>query len=168
MKDSPQQEEEFLEFLEANKGLILKVAHGYCHHPEDRRDLVQDIILQLWRAFPKYEAQKAARSTWTYRIALNVSISFLRKHKRKEKLEQGYPLEHEFLQWKDPLIDERLELLYQAIKELKPLEKAQMILHLEGLGQGEIAKVLGIKVSNVSTRLNRIKKKLKHQLNHAN
>ena len=78
MRKSESQEALFIEYLEGVKILIIKVARVYCRNEEDRKDLIQDIILQLWKSYPKYNNTYAV-STWTYRIAINVSISFLRK-----------------------------------------------------------------------------------------
>lgn len=75
--------ERFLSLIEMHKGIIYKVANAYCRDVEDRKDLVQEIVIQLWRSFDKYDAQYKW-STWMYRIALNVAISFLRKEKRRK------------------------------------------------------------------------------------
>ena len=89
MKESNLQEAEFIKYLESCKGLLVKVARIYCYDAEDRKDLIQDIILQLWKSFPKYDNTYAI-TTWTYRIALNVSISFLRKATKRHSAHAGY------------------------------------------------------------------------------
>lgn len=89
LKASTIQEERFMDFLENNKGLIVKVAGVYCYDHDERRDLIQDIILQLWRAFPKFDGACSV-STWTYRIALNVSISYLRKMTKRKRTQEAY------------------------------------------------------------------------------
>ena len=68
-------QEAFLQLLDAHKGILYKVANAYCVRREERGDLVQDIIVELWRAYPRFEPTRAAVSTWMYRIALNVAIS---------------------------------------------------------------------------------------------
>ncbi|MCI4669947.1 MAG: sigma-70 family RNA polymerase sigma factor [Bacteroidia bacterium] len=163
MEKQTQIEQEFGEYLESQKALIIKLAHAYCYEEEERKDLIQDILVQLWKAFPSYRPEYA-RSTWTYRIALNVSISWLRKRKRSFQKKQNLKDEMEFLLWDNSILDQRLNKLYQAIENLKPMEKAQIILHLEGLAHKEIAEILGISVSNISTKLQRIKRKLQKQL----
>lgn len=163
MKVSKEQEERFLDFLERHKGLILKVAGAYCQHLDERKDLVQDIILQLWRSFPKYDASYAV-STWIYRIALNVSISFLRKITSRKRVQKSYEQQFELLQWDHGIVDERLEKLYRCIDFLKPLDKGIMILHLEGQKNKEIAEILGMTPTSISTRMQRIRQKLKEQL----
>jgi RNA polymerase sigma factor (sigma-70 family) len=70
-------EAQFAELLERHRGIVFKVAATYCRNPADREDVAQEIVTQLWRAFPTYDAARTF-STWMYRIALNVAISFVR------------------------------------------------------------------------------------------
>ncbi|MEQ8364842.1 MAG: sigma-70 family RNA polymerase sigma factor [Cyclobacteriaceae bacterium] len=157
------QQQAFEQFLETHKQLIVKVAGIYCGDPEQRKDLVQDIILQLWKSFPSYN-NAYALSTWMYRIALNVSISFLRKESTRKKTYEGVHQQGDLLYYQDPYMEERLQLLYQHMEELKPMEKAMLILHLEGRQHTEIAEILGMTVSNVSTKIHRIKTLLKSKV----
>ncbi len=157
------QQQAFEQFLEDHKQLILKVAGIYCGDQEHRKDLVQDIILQLWRSFPSYN-KEFALSTWMYRIALNVSISFLRKETTRKKTYEGLHREGDLLYYQDPQMEARLEQLYQHMEELKPLEKATLILHFDGRKHQEIAEILGMTESNVSTRIHRIKTLLKSKI----
>lgn len=155
---------QFLDMLENHKKLIYKVAHSYGQNPADRQDLIQEIILQLWKAFPKYDPQYKL-STWAYRIALNVSISFYRKEKKRR---QTTSLDTEaFLNIIDPKeenteLEHHIQLLYQFINALSPLNKALMILYLDEKSHQEIASILGISKSNVGTKINRIKIQLKN------
>ncbi|MEP6584065.1 MAG: sigma-70 family RNA polymerase sigma factor [Ginsengibacter sp.] len=154
------QDSDFIEYLESCKKLIFKVARIYCKDPEDRKDLVQDITLQLWKSYNKYDKAYAI-STWTYRIALNVSISHLRKTKTRQSLLSSYSQQSEFLHLDDVVVDENLEHLYKFIESLKPIDKALMVLHMEGCKSKEISTVLGMSETNISTRKQRIKEKLK-------
>ncbi len=160
MKKSNSQETRFIEYLERYKKLIAKVARIYCIDHEVRKDLVQDIILQLWKAFPNYNNTYSI-STWTYRIAINVSISFLRKATTRSTTYSAYQQQMEFLQIKDSVTDAKLEQLYRFIDLLKPIDKAIMLLYLEGCKNKEISGVMGMSVSNISTKKQRIKEKLK-------
>ena len=81
MKPSEVAREQFEDLLKQHGGIIRKVAFGYARNESDRNDLMQDILLQLWKAYPRYSPDRPF-STWMYRIALNVSISYLRKHSR--------------------------------------------------------------------------------------
>ena len=157
------QEEKFITFLEDYKNLILKIASIYCRIEEDRKDLIQEIILQLWRSFPNYN-NAFTLSTWTYRIALNVSISYVRKTTTRNKVIQGYKKHVDLIQIEEDDIEEKLVLLHDSIQFLKPFDKAVISLHLEGCKNKTISDVLGITPSNVSTKLARIKQQLKNHL----
>lgn len=160
-KNISQVEDLFIPYLDDHKKLILKVARAYCQDEEERKDLVQDIILQLWKSFPNYD-ETYALSTWTYRIAFNVSISYLRKVTTREKIHRSYQRDTEFLQIDNTVLDEKLQQLYRFIDLLKPINKAIMIMHLDGCSNKEIAGVMGISESNVSTKKQRIKDQLKN------
>lgn len=163
MKRRTAQEREFSTIIENNKKLIYKIANAYCENSEDRKDLFQEIVLQLWRAFPKYNPQFAI-TTWLYRIALNVSISYYRQSKNKKiqtVLDNEYILEiAETPDLENPK-NEQLKQLHQFISELKELDKALILLYLEGNKQDVIAEILGISKTNVATKIGRIKEQLK-------
>lgn len=150
--------------LEAYKKLIFKIANSYCQNEEDRKDLTQEIVLQLWRAFPNYDDQYA-RSTWVYRIALNVSISFYRKQKKRKRiLLPGDAVILDLLDDKNDLKgppEGEIRQLHQFIARLNSLDKALMILYLEEHSHEEIGHVLGISKTNVGTKISRIKQKLR-------
>lgn len=163
MKALESQKDQFLDLLESNKKIIFKVVNSFSYNTEDRKDLCQEIILQLWKAFPKYNDTYAI-TTWIYRIALNVSISFRRKEKTRETTQSGYFQNFDLLHWDDSVINEQLKQLYQFIELLKPFDKAIIILYLEGHKNKEIAEITGISETNVSSKLSRIKKKLSSNL----
>ncbi|MTI41823.1 RNA polymerase sigma factor [Fulvivirga lutimaris] len=154
------QEIEFTNYLEKHKKLIYKVARVYCHDAEDLKDLIQDIIVQLWKAFPSYN-DKYAFSTWTYRIALNVSISQLRKSTSKSKRLEEYLEQVEYLNIDEQHEDENLANLFKFIGLLKPIDKAVILLHLDGISNKEVAEITGFTVSNISTKKQRIIEELK-------
>jgi len=160
-------EQQFVTFLEGHINLITKVARAYCRDEEERKDLIQDIITQLWQSYSKYD-NTYALSTWTYRIALNVSISYLRKKSTRQKKQSEYQQQHEHFQLDDSGADEKLAQLYQFIEHLKPLDKAIIVLQLEGLGNNDISQIMGMSVSNISTRKNRIKHELKYYFETSN
>lgn len=160
MKDLKTPEAEFVDYLEGYKKLITKVSRIYCPNPEDQKDLMQEIIIQLWKSFPKYDKSFEV-STWTYRIALNVSISYLRKATSRTKNHLVFKQEYELMQTEEPLANEKLEQLYTFIERLKPIDKAIIILSLENCSNKEISEVMGMTATNVSTRKLRIKEELK-------
>lgn len=164
---TPAATEPFIAMLNHHKGIIFKIANAYCKDEENRKDLVQEIILQLWLAFPKYNPQFAI-STWLYTVALNVSISFYRKENRRQAI--NHCITADILTWEneghDYAKNYELNELKSFISALPELDKALMILYLDERPQQEIAGILGISVSNVSTKINRLKEKLKLKFHH--
>jgi len=156
-----EQKQHFQNVIEQHKGILHKVARAYCPNEDDRQDLIQEMMIQVWLSIHRYNNQFKI-STWFYRISLNVAISFYRKNttranKYTELTEQliETPVE-------DKSENERqLYLLDQFISELNEIDKALMILYLEDKSHTEIAEILGISVSNVGTKIGRIKDKLK-------
>jgi RNA polymerase sigma factor (sigma-70 family) len=162
---SNQLQQAFTEKIRSHLRLIQQIARTYCWDATAREDLVQEIILQLWRAFPGYDSQYAF-STWLYRIGLNTAISYVRKETTRNRNEKDYMDFHVVQPASDT--DPRLEEVYQWIEQLPPLDKALVLMYLEGLKNPEIAEVMGISVSNVGTRLTRIRQKLSQQAQHQN
>ncbi len=151
----------FQEIIEQHKGILFKVARTYCTDEEDRQDLIQEIMIQVWQCIHKYNDQFKI-STWLYRISLNVAISYYRKNSTRTK--KFSDLNEQMMETpvEDKSENERLlNLLEQFISELKELDKALMILYLENKTHTEIAEILGMSVSNVGTKIGRIKDKLK-------
>ena len=162
--NSIQQKDLFLDVIQQNKGIIYKVVHSYSKNLEDRQDLVQEIIIQLWKSFGNYDSN-FKYSTWMYRIALNVAISFYRKERSREKLSQ--PFTEGIFHFPDELIsnekEANLNVLQQFIQELKDLDKALILLYLEERSHKEIAQIMGISETNVATKIGRIKNILKQK-----
>lgn len=152
---------QFTKVLETHKGIIHKIAMSYSLDVEERKDLIQEITLQMWRSFHNYDPQYKI-STWMYRIALNVSISFRKKETvRKAQLREGTQVDFvEFNYDSEEGRNPDYAILQSSIARLKEVDRALIILHLEGNDNQEIAQIMGISVSNVSTRLNRIRTKL--------
>lgn len=159
-------EDQFLVVLEAHKGILYKVANSYCNNADDRKDLVQEIIYQLWRSFGNYNPA-FQYSTWIYRIALNVAVSFYRKARSRSTLSQSFS--EALLDLKEPATpdehaDTDLGILQREIARLKDLDKALILLYLEEKSYKEIAGIIGISETNVATRLSRIKNTLKQNM----
>lgn len=154
----------FLSVIQANKGIIYKVANAYCRNSEDRKDLIQEVIIQLWLSFNKYD-ETFKLTTWIYRIALNVCISFYRKESRRTEINQ--PLSDDTLSLHEETTGGESEMavaqLHLFIKELKEIDRAIIILYLEENSHQEIAEILGLTAKNVSTKVVRIKQQLKQK-----
>ena len=152
----------FLRQLEPHRAILYKVANAYCARREDRGDLIQEIVLELWRAYPRFDA-RAAFSTWMHQVAVNVAISHFRGESRR--IRDALPID-EFgldLAAADRALDaddDDLLALHQLIAQLDEVNRALILLYLEGYGQDEIAAMLGLSATNVATRINRIKQRL--------
>lgn len=160
---NPEDRDDFLRVIEANKGIIYKISRAYCKHDEDRKDLIQEIIIQIWNSFQKYNDQYQ-HSTWIYRIALNVAISLYRKNSVRQNRTVPFTDTVNFID--DSQTNEMegdIVLLYQFIHELKNLDKALILLYLEQKSYKEIADILDISVTNVATKIGRVKKIIKQK-----
>ncbi len=157
-------QEEFLQRIAVNKGIIIKICNAYCADKHYREDLAQEIIYQLWRSAGKFRDEYKF-STWMYRIALNVAISFYRKEKNKQALVSYTDLPEDLEDKPDNATEMEIAILRleTLIQELNALDKALMILYLESKSYAEIADILGITETNVATKISRIKTRLKQQ-----
>lgn len=155
----------FAGLLEEHRGVVLKVAALYCQQPEDRAELIQEIAAQLWRSYPGYDPSRPF-STWMYRIALNVAISELRSRERRTQQFQSLDEAEADIAASDtrPERERQVRALHEFIARLAPLDRALMLLYLEGMPQREIAGMLGISEANVSTKVGRMKQRIRDEL----
>lgn len=156
--------EDFLTLIEEHRRIIFKICNSYCPNKNDREDLAQEIIFQLWRSYATFDPAFKF-STWMYRIALNVAISFYRKEK-KSAITISFPETVPEVEDKNDgsqHTEENISRLQQFINELKEFDKALMILYLEEKSHKEISEILGITETNVATKVGRIKEKLKQK-----
>ncbi len=154
---------EFIHIIKNNEGLIYKISKVYANDIEDQKDLYQEIVYQLWKSFDSFKGE-AKISTWMYRIALNTSITYLNKRKKKGN---HVSLNFDLFNREDEddwVMEERITTLYTHIKELNVIEKGLILLFLEGKSYDEISSITGFTTTNVGTRLGRIKQKLKKQI----
>ena len=155
-------QERFQTVVDQHKKILYKVCNSYCRNRDDRDDLAQEIIIQLWRSFGKFD-ERYRFSTWMYRIALNAAISFY----RRENTRTRYVIsdEEHLLEAIDEAKNqpEEIRLLYEFIEGLDPLKKALVLLYLDGNNYQEIADVLGISETNVATKISRLKSKMKQE-----
>lgn len=159
----PQDKEKlFTEWLESYKNLIFKVVNTYTSSAQDRDDLFQEILLQLWSSIPNFKGS-AKETTWIYRVALNTALVWQRGEKRKNK---KLLTEVSKVQQNEHRTDEQsehqsvLEQVYISIRKLSKSESSILLLYLDGLNYDQMADVLGISKTNAGVRLNRAKKKL--------
>ena len=154
----------FITAIKNNEGLIYKVASIYTNSADDRNDLVQEIIYQLWKSFDSFK-QTASVSTWMYRIAMNVAIYHLKKAKRKISTVEIDIQSLDLQETDNKEFEEKLQLLRYHLNKLGLLDKGIVMLYLENKSYGEIAQIIGISQSNVGTKISRIKEKLRMQIN---
>lgn len=156
-----QKEKIFLSVLDSYKGIIYKVANAYCYDKSDQDDLIQEIAVQIWQSLESYNSQYKW-STYIYRIAINTCISFYRKNKNRQSrtvtLDPLFEIPNSL---DEPSCEQNFILLRQFIKELTEIDRALIMLHLEGLSTKEIADVIATTQTNVTTKISRIKKRLR-------
>lgn len=156
------QVDDLIQIIEENKGIIYKVVNSYCNDPNDQEDLVQEIMYHLLEGYERFDHQSKV-TTWMYRVALNVSISFYRKSKTRKKYISLMP--EKIIQIEADLDEENMDRevaqLRHFIQNLDELNRAVMIMYLDGNSHEDIAEVLDLSESNVGTKIYRIKNKLK-------
>ncbi|MCS6929482.1 MAG: sigma-70 family RNA polymerase sigma factor [Saprospiraceae bacterium] len=155
-------EQQFVQLVEANRGIVRKVARLYADTAEDRQDLEQEILYHAWRAFPGFR-REAKFSTWLYRVSLNTALTFRKRADRRSEtsLEQALHCADDAAP--DPT--DQAERLYAAIRLLGEAERALILLHLDGYSNPEIAQMVGITPNLVAVKLHRIKQSLTQRLN---
>ena len=156
-------QDRFLALLDGHKKSLFKIASSYCREPADREDLIQEMILQIWRSFDRYD-DRYRFSTWMYRVALNVAISFYRGERRRAHIivpaDDSIP-EIAAEAPASAALEDDLRLLHRFIDQLDELDRALVVLYLDGNRYDTIAEVLGISETNVGTKISRIKQTLR-------
>ncbi|TPE43383.1 RNA polymerase sigma factor [Pontibacter mangrovi] len=148
----------FLQRINQHLGIAHKVCGLYLADKDERQDLVQEMLYQLWRSYPCFDG-RSKFSTWMYRVCLNTALTYRRKNS-KDKTQSLSPSHHQIPDPPPEDGEESMLLLREAIAALPPLNKAIVLLYLEDLRYEEIAQITGLSKSNVSVRLVRIKKQL--------
>ena len=156
----------FSALLQRHRGIVFKVANTYARLAEDRDDLAQEIAARLWHAYPKYDPARSF-STWMYRVALNVAISHVREQTVRDR-HDAVPLDegmHDLADagGVDHERDQHIRLLQGFIQRQPPLERALLLLYLEDRPQREIAEILGLTENNVSTKIGRLKQRIRDE-----
>jgi RNA polymerase sigma-70 factor (ECF subfamily) len=153
------QEREFVDLLNKHQNIVHKICAVYMDEPADREDLFQEITLQAWKSIKNFRAESRF-STWLYRVALNTAITFYKREKRNILTNADHFIDK--TPAPDP-VEEQVQAMYKAIGALSKIDKALVMLYLDDFSYKEMAAMLGMTVSNIGVKMNRIKTKLKEE-----
>jgi RNA polymerase sigma factor (sigma-70 family) len=158
----PELQDRFQALVEQHKKILFKVCKSYCRNPDDREDLAQQIVARLWQSLRSFDG-RAQFSTWMYRVALNVAISWYRRERTRTRhiLPAGERVLNSVAERETEPDD--IRLLYKFIESLDELNKALILLYLDGYTNREIGEVLGITETNVGTKISRLKTTLRQE-----
>lgn len=160
----PKHQSEFVALLEEHQNIVHRICRIYTQSEAEHKDLFQEISIQLWRSFDRFEG-KSKFSTWMYRVGLNTAITLYRKNKKRiDTYEINEEINGIELDDYDPVIDEQLNWLYEEIEKFSEIDKALVLLYLENKRYKEIAETLGISAVNARVKMNRIKQRLKKMI----
>lgn len=163
MQRTHSQQQLFLTSVNEHRGILYRLAKSFSPDTDEQADMVQEMILQLWHAFPRFE-EKSLFSTWMYRVCINTMMTY---HRRKKR-ERGQMAE--WFHWTEKTTHQpekrnnSIDMLYRALYTLSELERAIFFQYLEGLSGRDIALNLGVSEGAIRVRINRIKEKLKKTL----
>jgi RNA polymerase sigma-70 factor (ECF subfamily) len=149
----------FNQWIDQHKALIFKIVRAYGDTAMDQDDLFQEISIQVWRSIPAFRNESAV-TTWVYRIALNTAISWVTRERKYRKTRDVVDHLPDVLTFPHKPENEQLTWLYKAIHALDEIDRSLALLLLDGFSYKEMAVILGITVSNVGVKINRIKKQL--------
>lgn len=153
---------QFIQQINENAGIAHKVCRIYFEDPDERADILQEMMYQLWKSYPRFDG-RSKFSTWMYRVCLNTALGWRRKNTSLGR--ESLSLQHHQIPEPSPEHgDESIRQLFLAINRLSPLNKAIVLLYLDEMSYEEIASITGLTKSNVSVRLVRIKKELEVQV----
>ncbi len=151
----------YISHILPHAAIIIKICRAYSNSQEDFEDYYQEVCLQIWRSKDSFKGQ-CKWSTWVYRVSLNVSLTLLKKNKRKgqvyftsDVMLDSMAIENEAFE------NEAVNQLYVAIKQLSEIDRAVILFYLEEKPYQEIASILGTNPNNIGVRVKRIKNRLK-------
>lgn len=164
---SPEQDGLYRRVVEECGGMLDRLPAGYEADPEKRRDLRQEIHLQLWRSFAVYDG-RCSLKTWALRVAHNTAASYvIRERRANGKLVSFEEIERTLESAEQPRDVDRESAareVRQFILQLRPLDRQIMISYLEGMDAASIAEITGLTPGNIAIKIHRIKKVLAHRM----
>ena len=153
---------QFTKMVKEYRKTIYTVCYFFSKDTEEVNDLYQEILINLWRGFPNYRGESSLK-TWIWRVSLNTCSNQERKKKSRIRT---VPLSIDIDLYNDEDAgSKQIQMLYDRINQLDVFDRAIILLWLENMTYQDIADVVGISVSNVTTRLFRIKEQLKSMSN---
>jgi len=164
---SPEQNEPYTRAVAECSRMLDRLPAGYEADPDKRRDLRQEIHLQLWRSFEAFDG-RCSLKTWTLRVAHNMATSYvIRERRMNAKLISFQEIERTLESVGQPRDIDReraLRELQQVILRLRPLDRQIIISYLEGMDAASIADITGLTPANIAMKIHRIKKILAHRI----
>lgn len=154
--------EAFIQQINQNLGIAHKICRVYFMDPDDREDILQEMMYQLYKSYGSFDG-RSKFSTWMYSVCLNTALTYRRKD-MKQKHELLTKSHHQIAEPPGSNKDEAINMLYDAIAMLPSLNKAIVLLYLEDMSYDEIAEITGLSRSNVGVRIVRIKKNLESEM----
>ena len=153
---------QFTKMVKEYRKTIYTVCYFYSKDSEEVNDLDQEILLNLWKGFEKFRGESSLK-TWIWRVSLNTCNN---QERKKKSSVQTIPLSIDIdLYNDDDVQSKQIQILYDRINRLDVFDRAIILLWLENMNYQDIADVVGISLSNVTTRLFRIKEQLKSMSN---
>jgi RNA polymerase sigma-70 factor, ECF subfamily len=162
--DGSGRERTFRDWIETHRGILVRISRAYADGPDDEPDLLQEILLALWQSIPRFRGD-AKESTWIYQVALNVALARRRARRNRparasiegaaEPRSDGAAAAEHRLQWAAVL---------DALRRLPAIDRAVLLMGLEGASQQEIARVLGVSPNAAGVRLHRARRRLSEWL----
>ena len=156
-----EQNTQFSAWLAAHGAVLHHVANGFAEGA-DRADLFQELLLAVWRAVPRFTGGSQV-STYVYRVAHNTALTWSRTQRNyRQRVErfEAHAAVHAAAETGAARTPEALAHIYVAIRELPPVDRSLVLLHLDGASYTEISVIHGLTETNVGARLTRLKTKL--------
>ena len=152
------QEEYFTQLVREHKSTIYTVCYMFSHDEEEVNDLFQETLINMWKGIDSFR-EESKISTWIYRVALNTCL--LQERKKKRQVPK-VPLTMDVNFFEDDDVNAaQVRTLHQRIGRLGLVDRALVMMWLEGMSYEEIGAVMGISPKNVGVKLFRIKEQLK-------
>ena len=154
----------FKQILTENKDRIYRICCAYENDSDEREDLFQDILLNIWKSLDRFE-NRSSMNTWVYRIAVNISMLHIRKSVNNKKIHSDYY--NELLIQSDSddkeekiILHEKTEKLFTCINKLNKIDRLIISMVLDEMSYNEIAEITGLTPNHIGVKINRIKKEL--------